>query len=174
MKRPNEVLFRLHSIRPPEILNVETAIRDDELLKKQHEELCVLPGIKVFETRLPQDKPWRLDGVPGDMRLGGYTLLNMSVELRPGAEEGSIKPVTTLNFGMGTSTCTAEQIAWVEEYLGRAVFKLAQAYHNPRTNGTSQLAVDCCQAAKFEPGLMDLPLRRLLGLKTPAAKTTPA
>lgn len=168
MSKPDEVLFRLHAIRTPDVLGVETAMRNDDFLKKQHEQLGVLPGTKVFETRLPQDKPWRLDGVLGDLRQGGYTLLNMNVELRPGAVKDSIKPVLSLNFGMGTSTCTPEQLAWVEEYLGRAVFKLAQAFRNPRVDGTSQLAIDCAQAARFEPGLNSLPLCRLLELPAPS------
>lgn len=160
--KPSEVLFRLHGITPPAGLEIEVNERNDDVLRKLHEQKGILSGKKVFATTYP-DGPWRLNLLVSDLTAAGYSLDNLNVELRPGAKPGSVKPVLSINFGTGPSTCTSEQIAWVEQLLAKASYGLAQAYLNPRTDGSSQLSFDCAQSEKFLPEQSVLPVKRLLG-----------
>lgn len=173
MRKPNEVLFRLHNINAPKELNIDVNRRDDDFLRAQHEKLGVLPGEKVFETNLPKDGPWKLGGVVRDLAQAGYRILNMSVELRPIKNSDKFKPVLSINFGLaGDATTTPEQNGWIVQLLSGATFKLAQAYLNPRTDGTTLLALDCANAVQDGSRQVALPLGRLLGQSaTSSAKT---
>ncbi len=169
MPKPNEVLFRLHAIKAPDALGVEVNQRDDVFIKQQHEKLGVLPGQKVLATDLSVDRPWRLNNLFSDLRRGGYTLLNMNVEIRTDKVSKKSKPVMSLNFGLvGECTCTPEQLAWVQEYLGRAAFKLVQAYLNPRRDGSTQLAYDCINAVELDQAWHSpMPVEQLFALPAP-------
>lgn len=164
MNKPNEVLLRLHGITPPADLGIEVNKRDDDVLRKLHEQKGILPGHKVLETDSFKDPSWRLDEVFDHLAAAGYLLTNLNVELRPGKKMGSFKPVLSLNFAQSDqTTCTVEQMAWVQQLLAKASYGLAQAYLNPRADGSAQLSFDCAQSERFLPEQSVLPVKRLLG-----------
>lgn len=174
MPKPNEVLFRLHNVRTPEVLGVEVNQRNDSFLKEQHEKLGVLPGKKVLSTNVETDPLWNLKNTLVCLRQQGYTLLNMGVEIRTHPKTGKKKPVLSLNFGLvGETTCTEEQLEWAKEFFHRTGYELAQAYLNTRRDGSTQLAYDCINAVSLT-GQIEAPLPVLELITLEVNDSTPA